>query len=266
MRASCGVAGGDRYEHVCGAERLVPEADAAEAGQTLMQRALSHGAGIDNVQITFERVPLSLISQVRCLDVTSVSCEDSTNARVAAEALLRQAGVSNGAIAAGFEHLQYGNAGQGRRLAGAVLISATTGGLLFGQSESGIRASHFDFAPCSRQNIIASLCAADMGHHRTREALALATKVIASGMLAELCWSDDPEYDTGYISSLSHGYVRLCRFKPTGAVGGRVFYVKEPCQDIGNLISRLKSEPLLIEGPVNIRTVKASEGTPRLSL
>ena len=46
-----------------------------------------------------------------------------------------------------------------------------------------------------------------------REALALATKVIWSGVVAELCWSDEPEYVAGYVATARHGSVRFPNFK-----------------------------------------------------
>ncbi|CAM5620838.1 6-carboxyhexanoate--CoA ligase [Lysinibacillus sphaericus] len=63
----------------------------------------------------------------------------------------------------------------------------------------------------------------------TGKALALATKVANSPYtIAELCWSDDPEYVTGYVSNHEIGYVRITPLKREGCEsGGRIFFVSD---------------------------------------
>lgn len=67
-----------------------------------------------------------------------------------------------------------------------------------------------------------------LGGDHPREALVLASKVAhGPGTVAELCWSDDPDYVTGYVGSPLHGYGRITVMKDKGdPVGGRVFFVK----------------------------------------
>jgi len=79
-----------------------------------------------------------------------------------------------------------------------------------------------------------------------REALVLASKVAAgSGIVAELCWSDDPEYTTGYVAS-GHGYIRIPHCKPLGnTVGGRIFFVN-PLADLSMLENYLQHQPVLV--------------------
>ena len=62
----------------------------------------------------------------------------------------------------------------------------------------------------------------------SREALILASKVLASPfVLGELCWSDDPDYTTGYVS-YSTTYHRLSPMKVYGSpIGGRAFFITE---------------------------------------
>ena len=78
------------------------------------------------------------------------------------------------------------------------------------------------------------LAAIGLTHFRTREALALATKVAhAPGIIAELCWSDDPDYTAGYVASPRIGYVRFPVLKlPDDPRGGRVFFVDRNTLDI----------------------------------
>ena len=80
-----------------------------------------------------------------------------------------------------------------------------------------------------------------------REALVLASKVAsAPGTVAELCWSDDPGYVTGYVASLRHGYERISIMKDPGdPVGGRVFFIK-PGTDIRNYVDYLENRIVLV--------------------
>ena len=260
MRASQGVVGGTgSHTHLCGAERLVPETVALSAGCELMDRALAHGASVDHVQVTFERVPERDIATSACLDVTSVDASDPHEARACAQMLLARAGISEAAIDAAFRCILLGRSGSGQPQAGAYLVSAANGDLLAASSHSGVRASHFDIAPWSREDIVRALESAGLAHHRTREALILTSKVLACGVLAELCWSDDPTYETGCIGLPGTGYVRIQRFKPPGAVGGRVFFFDGTLPQIEALERRLKTANRLIVGCPTVVFRKASE-------
>ena len=77
-----------------------------------------------------------------------------------------------------------------------------------------------------------------------REAIVLATKVVhAPGIISELCMSDDPEYVTGYISSLKHGYVRLTPLKDVGNPhGGRIFIFDSRKANIQDTIAYLEEQ------------------------
>ncbi len=67
-------------------------------------------------------------------------------------------------------------------------------------------------------------------HSRIKEALALASKVSwHPAAIAELCWSDDPDYITGYVASKKLGYQRITAMKEYGAEAGcRVFLLMAP--------------------------------------
>lgn len=265
MRASAGIPGGPQYRHLSGAERLVPRDEAEQAATELIRRAVSLGVDPDHIQVTFERVPASGIRRAKCLPVTTVTARDPLSARASAEQTLMAAGVSEAAIEAGFRYILVGPP-SGHAAHGALLMHPRNGDLLNDPSASGIRASHFDYAPECRDEISATLDGAGLGHSRTSEALALATKVVATGLLAELCWSDDPNYKAGYVSSRLHGYVRFPNFKPDGAVGGRIFFYDGDLGSVESCIRRLKTDDLLIEGPLTIRRIAPSEVPEALSI
>ncbi|MFN3976837.1 MAG: 6-carboxyhexanoate--CoA ligase, partial [Aquificaceae bacterium] len=63
---------------------------------------------------------------------------------------------------------------------------------------------------------------------------------------AELCWSDDPDYTTGYVAGKNIGYVRIKPMKEEGVpIGGRVYFVKR--DSLERIISCLERKALLIE-------------------
>ena len=78
--------------------------------------------------------------------------------------------------------------------------------------------------------------------------MVLAAKVAAApGMVAELCWSDDPEYTTGYVASPRHGYVRIpCLKEKNSSNGGRAFFVS-PDADLEALQHFLEEQPVLVQ-------------------
>ncbi|MFN3471616.1 MAG: 6-carboxyhexanoate--CoA ligase, partial [Aquificaceae bacterium] len=81
---------------------------------------------------------------------------------------------------------------------------------------------------------------------RLLDALALATKNIHCGVIAELCWSDDPDYTTGYVAGKNIGYVRIKPMKEKGVpIGGRVYFVKR--DSLERIINCLERKALLIE-------------------
>jgi 6-carboxyhexanoate--CoA ligase len=131
---------------------------------------------------------------------------------------------------------------------GAIIMDLQTGERLESDQDRGVRASRFDWTEEASIAIDKKLSALGLTHFRTREALALATKVAyAPGVIAELCWSDEPDYTAGYVASQKSGYVRFPILKPLNDQhGGRVFFVKREELDIDALVRYLQTEPVLI--------------------
>jgi 6-carboxyhexanoate--CoA ligase len=259
MRSSAGPSIAGESIHLSGGERLVPDGDARDAARELLDRAFKAGMSPDQIHITMERVPSGKIRHIPCLPVTTVDCPSPGSARAVAERVLARAGIDSAAISTAFDHIRSGFDGCGSVLRGAMLLDIRTGKRDCGTHGAGIRASRFDYSPGTIDMLAGVLDAAGLGHYRTREALALATKVLASGVVAELCWSDDPTYDAGYVSSAVDGYVRFPHFKPAGAVGGRVFFFDSDLCSAESLATRLKSDAFLIDGPLTVRTLSGFE-------
>jgi 6-carboxyhexanoate--CoA ligase len=134
---------------------------------------------------------------------------------------------------------------------GAMLMDAESGARLEPDQDRGIRASRFDWECEASDSIDRCLAAAGLTHYRTKEALALASKVAyAPGIIAELCWSDDPDYQAGYIAARKTGYVRFPNLKRIGdPTGGRVFFIHRNDADLEAIIRFLEQEPVLISAP-----------------
>jgi 6-carboxyhexanoate--CoA ligase len=103
------------------------------------------------------------------------------------------------------------------------------------------------------EQMLASL---GLAHFRTREALALATKIAhGPSVAAELCWSDDPDYTAGYAASLSTGYVRFPHMKePGNPHGGRAIFIRDH-RHVVELISYLEQQPVLVDGIASLYNI-----------
>lgn len=231
--------------HLSGAEDLVPEADIASAAQACLQRALQHQP--DAVRLAIDPVPAATIVDGRLPDLVLTAITDVEDSRRRALDALVKAGVSCQAAAVAMQALAEGAAAPGRVMRGAMLVDAESGARLEHDRERGVRVSHFGWGAGARDACMQLLQRHGLEHFRTREALALAAKVLAAdGVLAELCWSDDPQYTAGYVASKSGGYLRLPHLKSAGdPLGGRAFFIA-PGRELPPLIDFLEKTPFLI--------------------
>lgn len=247
--------------HVSGAERIVLEKDIASVAAELVSRAGGRHNTPDSIVVTIERISTDEIHILSSLDVATVNEYDPDSSRRAAICILRQAGVSEQAAMRAIVALSHGPAPWGGNMRGAMIMDADTGERLEPDQGRGIRASKFDWTMDSAVELDKLLRNAGLMHFRTREALALATKVAhGPGVIAEICWSDEPDYTAGYVASLSAGYVRFPMMKPRGSeYGGRAFFVKRGGLELHALIRYLEDEPVLITAPKQFKTFSCSD-------
>lgn len=252
MRAARGGPHERGGEHVSGAERIVPAPGVAAAARALVRRALAGGLGEpDFIQVTLERLAAPP-RRVAPLPVTTLTTHDPEEARRAAVSLLAAAGVAAPVAAGAVALLAAGPGPGGRNMRGAAVMDAATGARREPDPARGVRVTRVDVAPEARRAWGARLRRWGLGAARVSEALVLATKVAWAGALAELCWSDDPDYTTGYVAAPGLGYVRLPHVKPQGVpVGGRVFFLP-PGADLPGFLRRLE-EPVLVAGAPQVR-------------
>lgn len=222
MRAAC------HGLHLAGAERIVAEAAVSDMVADLTARAMLCANGpADVVQCSVERIDSATVRYAQLPDVVTCQVHDWRAGRQAAASLLTHAGVKAEVAVQAVQLLALGAGPGGNVMRGAVIMDAFTGERLESDPSRGVRVSRMDLTPECRAKLEPELAAVGLGHHRVLEALVLAGKVLgAPGIVAELCWSDDPAYTTGYVSDPQGGYQRISDLKPAGdSRGGRVFFV-----------------------------------------
>lgn len=234
--------------HCSGAERIVPVGQLPVVAAELVARALAAGAPAEAIRCSADL----LVGALPCLqlpDVRTFEVPDWVTGRACARALLLRAGVAEPAIAAAMRLLATGPAPGGRVMRGAMIIDALSGARLEADPSRGVRVSRMDLAPAARAAVSAALTAAGLGHCRVSEALVLAGKVLhAPGIVAELCWSDDPGYVTGYVAAPRCGYQRISRLKAAGdSLGGRALFVGRDGWDRDAFVDYLERHAVLFD-------------------
>jgi len=234
-------------EHVSGAESLVGVGSLDVTAANLVRRALQHPRGpADQVRVSIDLIePASLtygsLPALRTLEADSVA-----DARQAAAVLLEQGGVTRTAAVAAIQWLADGAAPGGVSMRGAMLIDSQSGQRLEPDPARGVRVSRIGLTDELAEQLTEQLAPLGLDNAHVREALVLAGKVARHpDVMAELCWSDDPDYTAGYLCSRRLGYLRFPKLKPPGETrGGRAFFLRTGCHREA-LITWLESSPLL---------------------
>lgn len=237
--------------HLSGAERLVTAAALEQTAATLVRRALTHPRGCAQSL----RVSIDLVDETRLVrgalpDVHTLQVADFHQGRQRAARLLQSVGVSEAAVSMAMDALTRGAAPDGQSMRGAMLVGSQSARRYEPDAARGVRVSRMDLAAGVEEVLRDELARWKMDTMHVREALVLAAKVLAApGILAELCWSDDPDYTTGYVAAPSLGYVRISELKPRGEErGGRAFFVQEPVSDLVALLDFLERQLFLADG------------------
>jgi 6-carboxyhexanoate--CoA ligase len=235
--------------HISGAERLAqPEGLDALAAE-MVRRALQHDKGqADKIVLTLEQIDPSEIVHLSLPDIRTVQATSVDQGRAAALSLLAAAGVNPDAALNAMDIMSHGAAPDGDSMRGAMLIDANSGRRLENDRYRGVRVSRMDLDSSAEILLKNVLEPAGLDNTHVRDALVLATKVMhAPGVMAELCWSDDPGYTAGYVAASSLGYVRFPMLKPLGEIrGGRSFFVT-PGADLPRLVRYLERQTVLVD-------------------
>lgn len=228
--------------HISGAECMAAQKDIQATIKKYTNRALSHPRGRpDQIVITVQRLS-EKPKPVKALPLVTLNSPSAQKAWEYAIKILCAAGVSARAVAAAQKIIMQGG------MSGAAILSAK-GGRRLDPDKKGVRVSMLGIDPHTLQALSRGLTRLHINTDTVKEALMLASKAASCpGILAELCVSDDPHYQTGYAASGKLGYVRIPNLKARGKMwGGRVFFVSKDF-NLDTAIKYLKHTPIMIKG------------------
>ena len=238
MRASQQIGEGDQKheQHISGAERIVSREAVEAVCSAMARRALTHSKGDpDFINIKIEKVCEKDIQILKALPVTRVDVDSWQQGLDKAFELIDEAAELKDFRKKLPELLR-----ETFPMRGAMLYDIATGERLEPDHERGVRATYMDALRSSD---------VDSQKNHFNEAIVLATKVAnAPGMVAELCFSDDPEYVTGYVASRELGYVRIMKMKEMGDEnGGRIFLFDSRKATAEECIEYLQKKKVLVD-------------------
>ena len=214
----------------------------------LIARAFAFGKEVpDDVFCRVERIDKTSLSFAKLPTISTYRVKGYKQGQLAALQLLSQCGICSHVATKALQLLSEGPGPGGRVMRGAVIMDCSTGERMEHDRSRGVRVSRMDIAEEIREKFISQLRERDLGHPRTVEAVILAGKVLtAPGVIAELCWSDDPDYTTGYVATCNEGYQRIVPLKQGGNnIGGRVFFFDSNETSLQTLVSYLEKQTLL---------------------
>ena len=228
-------------KHISGGEQLSTYDNLKNAVNVMLEKALSHSRGNpDFMQIQFEMIN-EPIKKLKPLSIETNEVGSVEEGQAVARSLLEKAGVPTEIIEKAYEKItEYSEP------RGAILFDIHSGLRIDGRNEKGVRVSRMDWLTTNFEKW------ADHSEmprsQRVKEALVLATKVSAHpATIAELCWSDDPEYITGYVASKRLGYQRITKLKEYGDERGcRIFFV-DGLSDLPSYIDYLEKQPVFVQ-------------------
>lgn len=231
--------------HVSGAERIVNEDKLEKIAGNLIKRALGHENGTpDFINLKIEKINEE-ITYLKHVPIELMISNDKENSRDISRNILRKELETyflknnkdldklDSLIDSAFEIIDKGN------MRGAAVLDLD-GNRLEGDISKGIRVKNIDTSEELKNEILKNSKLTD----RTIDAIAIATKVVNFGVIAELCTSDNFSYTTGYVATKS-GYFRIPNLKSEGDFGGRVFFV-ESSNNISEVFEKLEKTPVIV--------------------
>jgi len=227
--------------HISGAEGLYGDADIQKVVKSYVERALAHPKGkADKITVTIEEIKRKPL-EISALPVTTLVCHKSSEAEHQILHILFPLGISKKAVDAAFMAIKKSG------MRGATIITSQKGIRLEPDKKRGVRASRLGITKTASRSLSLRLSRHGINTEVVKEALILASKVMAHrNIVAELCVSDDPDYTTGYVASKKYGYVRIPHIKKRGSrQGGRAFFIKESA-DAGDIIHYLEQTPVMV--------------------
>jgi 6-carboxyhexanoate--CoA ligase len=238
--------------HISGAEGLYDMEALQLAIMRYSLRAMEHPRGVpDSMVISIERLR-QRPKAIPALPLCTLGCGSPREAKALIGEILKAVGVSEEAARRAFGVINGRTA-----MRGAALIAARDGRRLDPDPARGVRASRLGIEEGVLRSLGRRLSRLGLNNMTVTEALAIASKVAsARGIIAEICASDDPDYDTGYVASRRFGYVRIPKIKQAGSRrGGRAFFVREG-GDVQGIVEYLEKRPVMVTGLSGFRGIR----------
>ncbi|WP_332694982.1 6-carboxyhexanoate--CoA ligase [Halalkalibacter lacteus] len=241
MRASMNGSHEQGGKHISGGEQLSNYENINQSIHYLMEKALRHSRGKpDFMQIQFEAIN-EPVKQISPLPIRTHEVDSVKEGQALAWKLLEKSGVPHKVI-----HTVYKQMSEYSNMRGAILYNIYSGERIDYRGNKGIRVSRMDWDNANFQEW-AKLHQLPLTE-KVKEALVLASKVASHpSTIAELCWSDDPNYMTGYVASSKLGYQRITKLKEYGDDRGcRIFFV-DNVTDLNTYIDFLEKQPIFVQ-------------------
>lgn len=211
-------------KHISGTEHLVAEQDVEGSVQTSVSRAIHHSRGCpDEINIKLERIEESHIIGIPSLPLITVKCEDETIGKTIIEKTL----INKIPEITRFDFLEKYLYAECPYIKGAKFFDINNIGYIHSHQQEDVRVTNLDLSVDVVNGLKEQIERYEPFNFKTADGLAIASKVcFCQGVLAEICLSDDPNYQGGYIAFPDIGYIRINKMKPFGsATGGRIIII-----------------------------------------
>ena len=247
MRCSKGGPHEKGGKHISGAERILSEDEIEDELINVYRRAITHERGKpDFINLKIEKIDEDEIIYKKRLNINQHHVESEEEGLNLAKGLLMENAVSEESAEIAIKTLQDLN----ESMHGAMLFDKDSGERIDDNGIKGVRVTGIASADISKYKESMKNDGREGLH--LEEALILASKIAScKGIVAELCWSDDPSYVIGYVGTKDN-YERIPILKEEGnPIGGRVFFIdSNQLNDdytLDDLIDYLENQIVLIE-------------------
>ena len=247
MRCSKGGPHEEGGKHISGAERILHEDEVEQELINVYRRAITHERGKpDFINFKIEEIDENNIIYKKRLNINQHQVNSKDEGLSLAKDLLEKNEVSEESANKAIQTLL----DLEDSMHGAMLIDKDSGERIDDKGIKGVRVTGIASADIAKYR--KSLKNDGREGLHLEEALILASKIAScKGIVAELCWSDDPSYVIGYVGTKDN-YERIPILKDKGnPVGGRVFFVDTNQLDddytLDDLIAYLEKQVVLIE-------------------
>lgn len=247
MRCSKGGPHEEGGKHISGAERILREDEIEEELINVYRRAITHERGKpDFINLKIEEIDEDDVIYRKRLNINQHQVNSKEEGLNLAKDILKENSVSEESAEIAIQTLL----DLEESMHGAMLIDKNTGKRIDDKGIKGVRVTGIASADITKYK--ESLKNDGREGLHLEEALILASKIAScKGIVAELCWSDDPSYVIGYVAAKDN-YERIPILKEEGnPIGGRVFFIdSNQLNDdytLDDLIDYLENQIVLIE-------------------